>query len=202
VAQARGRQPSRPGGTGREDRIHRGTPLGSPRKMKGLRVIRSPFSYSLIRCQQEGGSIFFINRYCPAPNLRLKKASVGKLTFPIPPRPKLILMLCTLIPLLFSSCGGGNAALRKAYIDGLNSEIGYATLDDLISNMGPPQQSIETPEGMWYTWRNVNSGAVSGGVSIGFIGMGMTTPTETGEELNCLFDRKTGRLRNYNYRQW
>jgi hypothetical protein len=127
---------------------------------------------------------------------------VGKLTFPIPPQPKLILMFCTLIPLLFSSCGGGYAAQRKSYSEWLNSNIGTATLDDLISSMGPPQQSIETPEGIWYTWRKVNPGAVSGGVSMGFIGLGMTTPTETGEELNCLFDRNTGRLRNYNYRDW
>ena len=37
------------------------------------------------------------------------------------------------------------------------------------------------------------------GVSIGFFGVGMTTPTETGEELNCLFDRNTGRLSDYNF---
>ena len=127
---------------------------------------------------------------------------MDKLTFSIPPQPKRILMLCTLIPLLFSSCAGGHAAQRKAYDEWLNSNIGTATLDDLISSMGPPQQSIETPEGTWYTWRKVGSGAVSGGVSMGFIGLGMTTPTETGEELNCLFDRNTGRLRSYNYRDW
>jgi len=107
-----------------------------------------------------------------------------------------------MVPLLFSSCGGGQAAQRKAYIDGLHSEIGMATLDDLISDMGPPQQSVETPEGTWYTWRKVNSGAVSGGVSLGFFGISMGAPVETGEELNCLFDRNTGKLGNYNYRQW
>jgi len=127
---------------------------------------------------------------------------VGKHTFRIPPRSKRILMLCALVPLLFSSCGGGNAAQRKSSDEWLNSNIGIATLDDLISTMGPPQQSIETPEGTWYTWRKVNTGAVSGGVSMGFFGVGMTTPTESGEELNCLFDRNTGRLRNYNHRNW
>jgi hypothetical protein len=141
-------------------------------------------------------------QYCFAHNLRLKKASMGKFPFPIPPHPRRILMLCTLVPLLFSSCGGGNAVQRKSFIEGLNSEIGFATLDDLISEMGPPQQSIETPEGIWYTWRKVNPGAVSGGFSMGFFGVGMTAPTETGEELNCLFDRNTGRLRNYKYREW
>src|SRR5512139_1997081 len=103
-------------------------------------------------------------------------------------------MLCTLVPILFSSCGGGNAAQRKSYIEGLNSEIGYAILDDLISEMGPPQESIETPDGIWYTWRKVNSAALSGGISVGFFSMMMGTPAETGEELNCLFDRDTGRL--------
>ena len=127
---------------------------------------------------------------------------MGNFTFRIPPYPRRILILCTLVPLLFSSCGGGSAAQRKSSDEWLNSNIGIATLDDLISNMGPPQQSIETPEGMWYTWRKVNTGAVSGGVSMGFFGVGMTTPTESGEELNCLFDRNTGRLRNYNHRNW
>ena len=127
---------------------------------------------------------------------------MDKHTFRIPPRSKRILMLCALVPLLFSSCGGGNAAQRKSSDEWLNSNIGIATLDDLISSMGPPQQSIETPEGTWYTWRKVNTGAVSGGVSMGFFGVGMTTPTESGEELNCLFDRNTGRLRNYNHRNW
>jgi len=127
---------------------------------------------------------------------------VDKHTFRIPPRSKRILMLCALVPLLFSSCGGGNAAQRKSSDEWLNSNIGIATLDDLISSMGPPQQSIETPEGTWYTWRKVNTGAVSGGVSMGFFGVGMTTPTESGEELNCLFDRNTGRLKNYNHRNW
>ena len=127
---------------------------------------------------------------------------MGKHTFRIPPRSKRILMLCALVPLLFSSCGGGNAAQRKSSDEWLNSNIGIATLDDLISTMGPPQQSIETPEGTWYTWRKVNTGAVSGGVSMGFFGVGMTTPTESGEELNCLFDRNTGRLKNYNHRNW
>lgn len=116
--------------------------------------------------------------------------------------PTLILMLCTLVPLLFSSCVGGPAAQRKSYIEGLKSEIGFATVDDLISEMGPPQQSIETPEGIWYSWRKVNSAAVSGGVSVGFFGIGMGAPVETGEELNCLFDRDTGRLVTYSYRQW
>lgn len=114
----------------------------------------------------------------------------------------LILMLWALVPQLFSSCGGGSAAQRKSYIAGLASEIGFATVDDLISDMGPPRQSIETPEGTWYTWRKVNSAAVSGSVSIGFIGIGMGTPVETGEELNCLFDRDTGRLVTYQYREW
>jgi len=127
---------------------------------------------------------------------------VGKLASHIDPQSKRILMLLVLIPLLFSSCGGGYAAHRKSQNEWLNSNIGIATLDDLISGMGPPQQSIETPEGIWYTWRKVNSGAVSGGVSMGFFGVGMTTPTETGEELNCLFDRNTGKLRNYKYREW
>jgi hypothetical protein len=111
-------------------------------------------------------------------------------------------MLCTLVPLLFSSCGGGNAAQRKSFIEGLNSEIGFATLNDLISEMGQPQESIETPEGIWYTWRKVNSGAVSGGFSVGFFSMMMEAPAETGEELNCLFDSDTGRLSDYNYREW
>ena len=127
---------------------------------------------------------------------------MGKFTFPIPPQPKLILILCTLVPLLFYSCGGGNAAQRKSFIEGLNSEIGFATLDDLISEMGPPQESIETPEGIWYTWRKVYSGAVSGGFSVGFFSMMMGAPVETGEELNCLFDRDTGRLSDYHYREW
>jgi len=111
-------------------------------------------------------------------------------------------MLCALIPLLFFSCGGGKAAQRNSSNEWLSSNIGIATLDDLIPTMGPPQQSIDTPEGIWHTWRKVNFGTVSGGVSMGFLGMGMTTPAETGEELNCLFDRNTGRLRNYNYREW
>ena len=127
---------------------------------------------------------------------------MGKFTFPILPRPRLILTLCTLVPLLLTSCGGGYAAQRKSYNAWLNSNIGIATLDDLISDRGPPQQSTETPEGMWYTWRKVNSGAVSGGISIGFFSLMMGAPAETGEELNCLFDRNTGRLSNYNYREW
>lgn len=126
-----------------------------------------------------------------------------KFPFPAPPHPRLLLMLCALVPLLLSSCGGGDAAKRKTFLEGLHKEIGIATLDDLISEMGPPHQSVETPEGIWYTWRKVNSGgAVSGGVSIGFFGVGMTTPTETGEELSCLIDRNTGRLNNYKYREW
>ena len=127
---------------------------------------------------------------------------MGKFTSPVPRYPRMILLLCTLVPLMYSSCGGGNAAQRKSSDEWLNSNIGMATVDDLISTMGPPQQSIETPEGTWYTWRKVNSAAVSGGVSMGFIGVGMTKPTETGEELNCLFDRDTGRLKNYNRREW
>jgi hypothetical protein len=111
-------------------------------------------------------------------------------------------MLCTLVPLLVFSCGGGNAAHRKSFIEGLNSEIGFATLDDLIYEMGPPHESIETPEGIWYTWRKVNSGAVSGGFSVGFFSMMMGAPVETGEELNCLFDRDSGMLSDYNYREW
>ncbi len=116
--------------------------------------------------------------------------------------PALILTLCTLALLMFSSCAGGDAAQRKSYIEGLKSEIGFATVDDLISDMGPPQQSIETPEGIWYTWRKVNSAAVSGGISVGFFGIGVGAPVETGEELDCLFDRDTGRLVTYKYRQW
>ena len=132
---------------------------------------------------------------------------MGKFTFPGPPQPKLILMLCTLVPLLFSSCGGGNAAQRKTTNEWLNSNIGIATVDDLISDMGVPQQSIETPEGTWYTWRKVKSGGgVSGGVGVGggggFFGIGMGAPVESGEELTCLFDRNTGKLRNYKYREW
>ena len=126
-----------------------------------------------------------------------------KFPFPVPPHPRLLLILCALVPLLLSSCGGGDAAKRKSFLEGLHKEIGIATLDDLISEMGPPHQSVETPEGIWYTWRKVNSGgAVSGGISVGFFGVGMTTPTETGEELNCLIDRNTGRLRDYKYREW
>ncbi len=119
-----------------------------------------------------------------------------------PHRPPLVLLLCALVPLVFSSCAGGSAVQRKSYIEGLKSKIGFATVDDLISEMGPPQQSIETPEGIWYTWRRVNFAAVSGGVSVGIFGIGMGAPLETGEELNCLFDRKTGRLVTYKYRQW
>ena len=126
-----------------------------------------------------------------------------KFPFPVSPLPRVLLMLCTLVPLLLSSCGGGHAAQHKSFLEGLHKEIGLATLDDLISEMGPPHQSIETPDGIWYTWRKVTSGgAVSGGISIGFFGVGMTTPTETGEELNCLIDRNTGRLRDYKYREW
>src|SRR5512134_2806901 len=127
---------------------------------------------------------------------------MGKYTSPVPPNPARTLTLCVLFSLLFSSCGGGYAAQRKSFIEGLNSEIGFATVDDLISNMGPPHQSIETPEGTWYTWRTVSSGAVSGGVSVGYFGLSMGAPTESGEELNCLIDRDTGRLATYNYRQW
>lgn len=127
---------------------------------------------------------------------------MNKLTFRIYPQRKLIAMLCTLIPLLCSSCAGGNAARHKSFIDGLDSEIGFATLDDLTSEVGPPQASIETPEGTWYTWRTVNSVSVSGGFSVGFFGMTMGAPVETGKELNCLFDRDTGRLSDYNYREW
>jgi len=116
-------------------------------------------------------------------------------------------MLCTLVLLLFSSCGGGNSVRRNSTNEWLNSNIGIATVDDLISDMGVPQQSIETPEGTWYTWRKVKSGAgvsvgVGGGGGGGFFGFGMGAPVESGEELNCLFDRSTGRLRNYNHREW
>ena len=132
---------------------------------------------------------------------------MGKYMFPIPPRSKLILMLCTLVLLLFSSCGGGSAVRRNSTNEWLNSNIGIATVDDLISDMGVPQQSIQTPEGTWYTWRKVKSGAgvsvgVGGGGGGGFFGFGMGAPVESGEELNCLFDRSTGRLRNYNHREW
>jgi len=132
---------------------------------------------------------------------------LGKFTFSIPPRSKLILMLCTLALLLFSSCGGGNTARLKSSNEWLNSNIGVATVDDLISDMGVPQQSIETPEGVWYTWRKVKSGAgVSGGIGFGTggggFGIGMGAPVESGEELNCLFDRNTGRLKKYNRREW
>ena len=130
-----------------------------------------------------------------------------KFTSPLPHYARLVLMLCTLVPLLLSSCGGGSAAQRKSTNEWLNSNIGIATVDDLISDMGPPQQSVETPEGTWYTWRKVNSGGVfsggiGGGSGMGFFGMEMGTPVETGEELNCLFDRNTGRLKNYKYREW
>jgi hypothetical protein len=111
-------------------------------------------------------------------------------------------MLCTLFLLMISSCGGGNASQRKSFIQGLNSEIGFATLDDLISEMGPPQESVEASEGIWYTWRKVYTGSVSGGFSVGGFSMTMGAPAETGEELNCLFDRDTGRLSYYTYRQW
>lgn len=132
---------------------------------------------------------------------------MGNSTSPLPHRTRLILILFPLVPLLFSSCGGGNAAQRKATDEWLNSNIGIATVDDLISDMGVPQQSIETPEGTWYTWRKVKSGGgVSGGVGFGggggFFGIGMGTPVESGEELTCLFDRNTGKLRNYKYREW
>lgn len=132
---------------------------------------------------------------------------MGKLAFPIPSRPILTLMLFTLVPLLFFSCGGGNAAQRKATNEWLNSSLGIATVDDLISDLGVPQQSIETPEGTWYTWRKVKSGgSVSGGVGFGggggLFGIGMGAPVESGEELTCLFDRYTGRLKDYRFREW
>ena len=133
---------------------------------------------------------------------RLKKAPVVKFTFSIGRQRKLIATLCTLIPLLCSSCAGGNAARHKSFIDGLDSDIGFATLDDLISEMGPPQASLETAEGTWYTWRTVNSVGVSGGFSVGFFGVSMGAPVETGSELNCLFDGDTGRLIDYTYREW
>ena len=131
-----------------------------------------------------------------------REAPMRNMAFPKKHCPRLLVLFCVLFPLMLSSCGGGNAAQRKSFIEGLNSEIGFATLDDLITELGPPQQSIETPEGIWYTWRKTDSGAVSGGFSVGFFGISMGAPTETGEELNCLFDRDTGRLRNYNYREW
>jgi hypothetical protein len=121
---------------------------------------------------------------------------------PIPRRTRLFLVLFTLFPMLLASCGGGNAAQRRSVIQGLDSEIGFATVDDLIPDLGPPQQSTDTPEGIWYTWRKGSSGAVSGGFSVGFFGITVGAPTETGEELNCLFDRDTGRLKNYRYREW
>jgi hypothetical protein len=114
-----------------------------------------------------------------------------------------ILMLCALVPLMVSSCGGGHAAQHKSFTEGLNANIGVATIDDLISTNGPPQQSFETPEGTWYTWRKVNTGSVSvGAVSMGFLGMTMMAPAESGQELNCQFDRNTGKLRTWNYREW
>lgn len=132
---------------------------------------------------------------------------MGNATVPVSPHAKAPLLLCTLMLFLLSSCGGGNAAQRKSTDAWLTSNIGIATVDDLISGMGVPQQSIETPEGTWYTWRKVNSGAgVSGGVGIGgrggFFGVGMGAPVESGEELNCLFDRSTGRLKSYNRTEW
>ena len=114
----------------------------------------------------------------------------------------IMLMLCALIPLMTSSCGGGNAAQRKSFARGLEWEIGYAIPDDLIFEMGPPQETAETPEGTWYTWRRVTSGAVSGGVSVGFFSMSLGAPVESGEELSCFFDRDTGRLSTYTYREW
>ncbi|HZW36285.1 MAG TPA: hypothetical protein VFF01_05040, partial [Candidatus Deferrimicrobiaceae bacterium] len=101
-----------------------------------------------------------------------------KFTFPILPQSKLILIICTLVLLLFSSCGGGNAVQRKSTNEWLNSNIGIATVDDLIIDLGVPQQSIETPEGTWYTWRKVKSvgsvsGSIGGGGGGGFFGLGM-----------------------------
>jgi len=127
-------------------------------------------------------------------------AKFGSFKKPCPIR---ILMLFALVPLLVSSCGGGYAAKQKSFIEGLNANIGVATLDDLISTMGPPQQSTETPDSIWYTWRKVHAGSVSAGsVSMGFFSMTMAAPTESGQELNCQFDRNTGRLRTWNYREW
>jgi hypothetical protein len=37
---------------------------------------------------------------------------------------------------------------------------------------------------------------------VGFFGFSMGAPTESGEELNCLIDRDSGRLVDYNHRQW
>ena len=123
--------------------------------------------------------------------------------FPRGSRPGHIVVFLALIPLAVCSCGGGYAARQKAFIESLNGEIGFATLDDLISTMGPPQQSIEAPDGTWYTWRKVQAGAVSGGtISFGFFSMSMASPSESGQELNCQFDHITGRLRTWNYREW
>ena len=129
---------------------------------------------------------------------------------PLSARRKLVPMLCALVPLLCLSCGGGNAAWHKPFIDELNAEIGFATLDDLVSEMGPPHESIVTPEGTWYIWRQVSSAAAgsagfavgSGGFAFGLSGVTMGAPAETGKELSCLFDRKTGRLSDYRYREW
>lgn len=130
------------------------------------------------------------------------KASLGRTDSLTHPGIRIILALCALVPLLLFSCGGGNAAQRKSFIRGLDSEIGFATVDDLIPELGPPQQTTETPEGTWYSWRKGSSGAVTGGFSVGFFGVAVGAPTETGEELNCLFDRETGKLKDYKYREW
>lgn len=111
--------------------------------------------------------------------------------------------LLLLVALAVSSCGGGYTAQQKAFIEGMNANVGVATIDDLISTMGPPQQTTETPDGVWYTWRKVQTGYVSGGaVSFGFFGMSMAAPAESGQELNCQFDRNTGRLRTWKFREW
>lgn len=117
--------------------------------------------------------------------------------------PLRLVVLLALVPPTIASCGGGFAAHQKAFIKELDGEIGIATLDDLISAMGPPQQSTEGPDGTWYTWRRVKAGAVSGGtVSFGFFSMSMAAPSESGQELNCRFDRNTGKLLTWNYREW
>lgn len=115
---------------------------------------------------------------------------------------RLVLTVCILVPLLLVSCGGGKAAQRSSILQDLNSEIGFATIDDLVSELGPPHQVTETPDGIWYTWRKVTSVAVSGGVSVGFFSMMLGVPAETGEELNCLIDRDTGKLSDYYRREW
>lgn len=118
-------------------------------------------------------------------------------------RPKWSLIFFVVLPLVISSCAGRYSTQQTSFIRELDANIGVATLDDVIAAMGPPQQSLETPEGSWYTWRKVNAGSVSVGASpIPFFGVSMSTPAETGQELNCQFDRGTGRLKSWSFREW